>query len=250
MDYDTIESCQMNRRAGTYGHGPGMVGLVGLVGLVRLVGLVKEGGGLVFFRGHFGGAHEIGVFWTEARSKQRQRGSSLSARSWWFLYNRMVTMMMLSSVSYTLVIIFLVVAAYAGVEFGHGFTAHVTSSRCNHQLHITSSFTSPPLPHASSQHLSPLFSNNNNNNNNNHDTDATMTTSSTAANKKVDEDENLTSIGSTEYYKGFITRSAKEEPIERVTGDAILGPTLKFAGGVSFILVALVVVFLGSNGLL
>jgi hypothetical protein len=157
-------------------------------------------------------------------------------------------MMMLSSVSYTLVIIFLVVAAYAGVEFGHGFTtAHVTSSRCNRLLHITS-FTSPPLPHASSQHLSPLFSNNNDNNN--LDTDETMTTSSTAANKKVDEDENLTSIGSTEYYNGFITRSAKEEPIERVTGDAILGPTLKFAGGVSFILVALVAVFLGSNGLL
>lgn len=76
-----------------------------------------------------------------------------------------------------------------------------------------------------------------------------MTTSSTDANKK-DEDENLTSIGSSEYYKGFITRSAKDEPIERVTGDAILGPTLKFAGGGSFILVALVVVFLGSNGLL
>jgi hypothetical protein len=156
-------------------------------------------------------------------------------------------MMMLSSVSYTSPIIFLVVAAYTVVEFGHGFTtAHVTSSRCNRLLHITS-FTSPPLPHASSQHLSPLFSNNNNNN---HDNDATMTTSNTTANKKVDEDENLTSIGSTEYYKGFITRSAKEEPIERVTGDAILGPTLKFAGGVSFILVALVVVFLGSNGLL
>lgn len=155
---------------------------------------------------------------------------------------------MMSSVSYTSVIIFLVVAAYTVVEFGHGFTAHVTSSRCNHPLHITS-FTSPPLPHASSQHLSPLFSNNNNNHH--LDTDATVTTSSTAANKNVDEDEeNLTSIGSTEYYKGFITRSAKEEPIERVTGDAILGPTLKFAGGVSFILVALVVVFLGSNGLL
>lgn len=156
---------------------------------------------------------------------------------------------MMSSVSYTTsVIIFLVVAAYTVVEFGHGFTtAHVTSSRCcNHPLHITS-FTSP-LPHASSQHLSPLFSNNNNNN---LDNDETMTTSSTAANKKVDEDEkNLTSIGSSEYYKGFITRSAKEEPIERVTGDAILGPTLKFAGGVSFILVALVAVFLGSNGLL
>ena len=155
-------------------------------------------------------------------------------------------MMMMSSVSYTSIIIFLVVAAYTVVEFGHGFTAHVTSSRCNHPLHITS-FTSSPLPHAASQHLSPLFSNNNNNN---LDTDETVTTSSTVANIKVDEDENLTSIGSSEYYKGFITRSAKEEPIERVTGDAILGPTLKFAGGVSFILVALVVVFLGSNGLL
>ncbi len=79
-----------------------------------------------------------------------------------------------------------------------------------------------------------------------------MKKSSTAANKKEEEDEgeNLTSVGSSEYYKGFITRSAKDEPIERVTGDAILGPTLKFAGGVSFILVALVVVFLGSNGLL
>lgn len=158
-------------------------------------------------------------------------------------------MMMMSSVSYTsAIIIFLVVAAYTVVEFGHGFTTvHVTSSRCNHPLHITS-FTSPPLPHASSQHLSPLFSNNNNNN---LDIDETMTTSSIAVNKKVDEDENnLTSIGSSEYYKGFITRSAKDEPIERVTGDAILGPTLKFAGGISFILVALVAVFLGSNGLL
>lgn len=152
--------------------------------------------------------------------------------------------MIMSSVSSTSpIIIFLVVAAYTLVEFGHGFTVHVTSSRWNHPLHITS-FTSHPLPHAASQHLSPLFSNNNN-----LDPDVAMTTSSTDANKK-DEDENLTSIGSSEYYKGFITRSAKDEPIERVTGDAILGPTLKFAGGGSFILVALVVVFLGSNGLL
>mmetsp|Transcript_13886 Transcript_13886/g.23702 ORF Transcript_13886/g.23702 Transcript_13886/m.23702 type:complete len:156 (-) Transcript_13886:46-513(-) len=59
-----------------------------------------------------------------------------------------------------------------------------------------------------------------------------------------------TKVGSKEYYQGFVTRSVNEEPVDRVTGDAILGPTLKFAGGVSFILVALVGLFLASNGLI
>lgn len=40
------------------------------------------------------------------------------------------------------------------------------------------------------------------------------------------------------------------EPVERVTGDAVLVPTLKFAGGVALFLVALVIGFLASNGLL
>ena len=68
--------------------------------------------------------------------------------------------------------------------------------------------------------------------------------------KQQSDDEQLTSVGSTEYYQGFLTRPPNEEPIERVTGDAILGPTLKFAGGISIGLVALVLVFLVSNGLL
>eukprot|EP00984_Skeletonema_dohrnii_P020392 scaffold9914_cov80-Skeletonema_dohrnii-CCMP3373.AAC.3 len=41
----------------------------------------------------------------------------------------------------------------------------------------------------------------------------------------------LTTVGSKEYYQGFLNRSPSEEPIERVTGDAVFGPTLKFAGG-------------------
>lgn len=95
----------------------------------------------------------------------------------------------------------------------------------------------PPLQHKAKISL--------NNNNNNVDNETTTITSST----KQQQDE-LTSVGSKEYYQGFLTRSPDEEPIERVTGDAVLGPTLKFAGGVSLILVGLVFVFLVSNGLL
>ena len=48
-----------------------------------------------------------------------------------------------------------------------------------------------------------------------------------------DNDDKTTTVGSSEYYQGFISRSINEEPTERVTGDAILGPTLKFAGTIS-----------------
>mmetsp|Transcript_34259 Transcript_34259/g.65258 ORF Transcript_34259/g.65258 Transcript_34259/m.65258 type:complete len:147 (-) Transcript_34259:22-462(-) len=58
-----------------------------------------------------------------------------------------------------------------------------------------------------------------------------------------------TEVGSSEYYRGFLTRSVDEEPIERVTGDAVLGPTLKFAGGISLLLVVLTAAFLVSNGI-
>mmetsp|Transcript_37354 Transcript_37354/g.80615 ORF Transcript_37354/g.80615 Transcript_37354/m.80615 type:complete len:168 (+) Transcript_37354:68-571(+) len=58
-----------------------------------------------------------------------------------------------------------------------------------------------------------------------------------------------TKVGSSEYYQGFLTRSVDEEPVERVTGDAVLGPTLKFAGGISLILVVLTATFLVSNGI-
>ena len=83
-----------------------------------------------------------------------------------------------------------------------------------------------------------LNSNLNSNNNNNEQYD-----------EASDDNNSLTQVGSTDYYQGFINRPIEEEPTERVTGDAVLGPTLKFAGGVSLILVVLVGAFLVSNGI-
>ena len=64
-----------------------------------------------------------------------------------------------------------------------------------------------------------------------------------------DVDDDITEVGSSEYYQGFWSRSVIENQ-ERVTGDAVLGPTLKLAGGISLILVGLIGVFLVSNGLI
>jgi len=63
-------------------------------------------------------------------------------------------------------------------------------------------------------------------------------------------DETKVAVGSKEYYAGFTERSLSEEPAERVTGDAILGPTFKFVGGAMVVIVALLVGFMASNGLL
>jgi hypothetical protein len=137
-----------------------------------------------------------------------------------------------------------VVAACAiSLANGFGFVARPTTTtmtsaaaRCNPQpSHLYCHSFAHPL-----RHITQLTSLNNSNNLDN----------DTTTEQQQKNDENLTSIGSTEYYQGFLTRSPNEEPIERVTGDAILGPTLKFAGGISLILVVLVLVFLGSNGLL
>lgn len=65
-----------------------------------------------------------------------------------------------------------------------------------------------------------------------------------------EEQEETVQLGSEEYYKGFVSRSLDEEPEERVTGDAVLGPTFKFVGGFAAALVALFVGFMASNGLL
>jgi hypothetical protein len=59
-----------------------------------------------------------------------------------------------------------------------------------------------------------------------------------------------TVVGSTKYYEGFFTRSINEEPIERVTGNAILGPTLKFVGIMTIIIAGLTGAFLASNGII
>lgn len=57
-------------------------------------------------------------------------------------------------------------------------------------------------------------------------------------------------VGTTEYYKGFLASDLESEPRERVTGDAILGPTFKFVGGFSIIILGLFLGFMASNGLL
>ncbi len=131
-----------------------------------------------------------------------------------------------------------VVVAYA-ISLANGFAAprrlmstSAAAARCDPASpsnNICRNSFAPPL-----QLKAKISLNNNSNNNLDNDT----------------QQENLTSVGSKEYYQGFLTRSPDEEPIERVTGDAVLGPTLKFAGGVSLILVGLVLVFLASNGLL
>ena len=59
-----------------------------------------------------------------------------------------------------------------------------------------------------------------------------------------------TVVGSTKYYEGFFTRSINEEPIERVTGNAILGPTLGFVGIMTIIIAGLTGAFLASNGII
>ena len=85
------------------------------------------------------------------------------------------------------------------------------------------------------------------------DSDDDTNTISTSTTKESSSDNNkatTTVVGSTEYYQGFITRSMNEEPTERVTGDAILGPTLKFAGGISLLLILFMGIFLVSNGII
>ena len=57
-------------------------------------------------------------------------------------------------------------------------------------------------------------------------------------------------VGSSEYYKGFVSSRIDEEPEERITGDAVLGPTLKLAGQVTVVLAVLTIGFLASNGLI
>ena len=56
-------------------------------------------------------------------------------------------------------------------------------------------------------------------------------------------------VGSKEYYSGFLNRGFDEKE-ERVTGDKVLIPTLKFVGGFTVIIGALLIGFLASNGLL
>jgi len=87
-----------------------------------------------------------------------------------------------------------------------------------------------------------MLSSNANHNNSDKD-DERACNNAAESNKKV-------AIGSQEYYSGFWARDWNDDPPERVTGDAVLVPTLKLVGGFSLILGMFLVAFLASNGLL
>mmetsp|Transcript_42798 Transcript_42798/g.48629 ORF Transcript_42798/g.48629 Transcript_42798/m.48629 type:complete len:128 (-) Transcript_42798:96-479(-) len=65
-----------------------------------------------------------------------------------------------------------------------------------------------------------------------------------------DDSSEVTTVGSSEYYKGFVSRPMNEEPLERVSGDNLLMPILKFAGAFVIPLVLLTAAFLASNGII
>jgi hypothetical protein len=63
-------------------------------------------------------------------------------------------------------------------------------------------------------------------------------------------DDKTVELGSDEYFQGMVSRPINVEAPARVTGDQVLGPTLRLAMGVSAILLGLVGLFLFSNGIL
>lgn len=75
-------------------------------------------------------------------------------------------------------------------------------------------------------------------------------TSTTASTNGTSTSDAITTVGSTKYYQGFVTRSLNEEPVERVSGDAILEPTFKFVGFMTILIVGLTGAFLFSNGII
>jgi hypothetical protein len=66
----------------------------------------------------------------------------------------------------------------------------------------------------------------------------------------AEPEEEKVRVGSVEYYDGFLSRGLTEEPEERVAGDKVLVPALKFAGGAAVIIGGLLLAFLFSNGLI
>ena len=65
-----------------------------------------------------------------------------------------------------------------------------------------------------------------------------------------DKSEEVVPVGSQDYYSGFFTRDLRGENDDRVTGDALLGPTMKFVGYSVAVLVFFFVGFLISNDLI
>mmetsp|Transcript_43583 Transcript_43583/g.52257 ORF Transcript_43583/g.52257 Transcript_43583/m.52257 type:complete len:170 (-) Transcript_43583:425-934(-) len=69
-------------------------------------------------------------------------------------------------------------------------------------------------------------------------------------NQSQNEEKSVVQVGSKEYYSGFVNRGFNEEPVERVSGDALLFPILKFAGLCALFIGAALIAFLSSNNLL
>ena len=76
------------------------------------------------------------------------------------------------------------------------------------------------------------------------------TIQSSALLAQPDKKKDTVKLGSEEYYQGFLSSDMSQEPGERVTGDAVLGPTFKFVGYATAIVVVLLGGFMASNGLL
>ena len=67
---------------------------------------------------------------------------------------------------------------------------------------------------------------------------------------EVDDNDELTTTDSKEYYTGFISRPIVETDTERVTGDKLIDPILKFTGISAAFIGVFLLVFLASNGLI
>jgi hypothetical protein len=65
---------------------------------------------------------------------------------------------------------------------------------------------------------------------------------------KINNDEEVR-LGTKEYYAGFISRDL-DEAEERISGDKVLIPTLKFVGGFTIVIGLLLVGFFVSNGII
>ena len=61
--------------------------------------------------------------------------------------------------------------------------------------------------------------------------------------------DEVVEVGSKAYFAGMLERDIEGEPVERVSGDKILGPTFKFVGGFSIALLVLFLGFMSANGL-
>ena len=141
-----------------------------------------------------------------------------------------------------------VVVVLCYIDFIGAFTGPSTvASRYQHLHHNDKSKSKICLPRH--YHNSKLYAIDNDINTESTTNIQTNNINSPTNESSTTDDDTITKVGSSEYYQGFWSRSVIENQ-ERVTGDAVLGPTLKLAGGISLILIGLIGAFLVSNGII